>query len=223
MKTKFALLLIVSGILFSSCKKDDDEIINEPIFENGKLKLENFAASLPPNARAIVDHPSDSPDAYFNVDLSNASLLDGKWPGWCVETGISITPGNRNAARVYSSYDENLSDYDGVFMNRLNWIINQKFVEQGFTYGEIQIAVWTLKHGYVTFNDDVAAELHNTRPPDLFDPKSIGEWNKEKVNEILTLAAGISDFMPDYGGVIAVLLVHDDNQDLVIEYRLQAE
>jgi hypothetical protein len=221
MKAKLVFLLIMSGLIFSACKKDKDEI-KEPIFENGKLNLNAFAASLPPYARVIVDHPSEWPDAYFNVDLSNASKLDGKWPGWCVETGVAIKPGNINTARVFSSFDEN-AGYNKVFMNRLNWIINQKFVEQGFTYGEVQIVLWTLKHGYNSFNDAAAAELHETSPPDLFDPKSIGDWNKEKVNEILTLATGISDFIPGYGGVIAILFVSEDNQDIIIEYTLPGE
>ena len=218
MKTKFFLLLILSGVLFSTCKKDNDELM-EPIFENGKLNLKSFAASLPSSAQVIVEHPSESPDAYFNVNLSNASALDGRWPGWCIQTGVGINPGNRSTASVHSSY-ASLSDYDEVFLIRLNWIINQKFMEQGFTYGEVQIALWALKHGYVVFDEDVKAELYNTRPPNPFDPTSIGNWNEGKINEILFLASGITDFTPDFGGVIGVIFIDEENQDLVVEYTL---
>ena len=221
MKTKIFLIFIVSGFFFSTCKKDNDEI-KEPIFENGILNLKAFTASLPPYAKVMVEHPSESSDAYFKVDLSNAGSLDGKWPGWCIQTGTGIKPGVKNTARVYSSY-ASLSDYNEGFLIRLNWVISQKFVEQGFTYGEVQIALWSLQHGYIVFNEDVAAELYDTRPPDPFDPKSIGEWDAEKINEILTLASGITDFIPYLGGLIGIIIIDEKNQDLVIEYTLPSK
>ncbi len=221
MKTKIFLILIVSGLFFSACKKDKDEIINEPIFENGILNLQNFAASLPPYARVIVDHPSESPDAYFNVSLSNASTLDGVSPGWCIQTGVGISPGNKTTTTVYSSY-ANIPGYDQLFFIRLNWIINQKFIEKGFNYGEIQIAIWTLKHGHTLFDENVKSELDNTRPPNLFDPDSIRDWDEEKVNEILSLAAGISDYVPGIGGLIGVVFTSEENQDIMVEYTLPA-
>ena len=221
MKTKFWILVILTGIIFSACKKDDD-IVKEPIFENGKLNLKNFAASLPNSSRVIVDHPLESSDAYFNVTLFDAGNLDGRYSAWCIQTGVGIKPGNRNSATVHSSY-ESLPDYDKIFLNRLNWIINQDFVKQGYSYGEVQISLWTLKHGYTMFNEDVSAELYNTRPPNPFDPESIGEWNTEKVNEILTLAAGISDYIPGLGDVIAVIFIDPEHQDLAIKYTLPSE
>jgi hypothetical protein len=215
MKTKVLLIFILSGTLFTACKKD--ELIQEPIFENGVLNLTRFAASLPPYARVIVDHPSEF--SYFKADLSNASILDGIWPGWCIQTGKSINPGSKTTATVSSSY-ANVPGYDQVFFIRLNWVINQKFVEQGFTYGEIQIALWTLKHGYTLFDESVKSELLNTSPPNPFVPSSIGAWNEEKVNEILTLASGISEYVPGMGGLIGIVLTCEENQDIVIEYTL---
>jgi hypothetical protein len=221
MKTKLFLICIVFGYLYSGCKKDRDDIIKDPIFEDGILNLQNFAASLPPHARVIVDHPSESPGSYFNADLSNASKLDGLWPGWCVQTGVGISPGRKTTTTVYSSY-ANIPGYENDFFIRLNWIINQKFIEKGFTYGEIQIAIWTLKHGHTVFNENVKVELDNTRPPNLFDPDSIGPWDAEKVNEILTLAGVISDYLPGMGGLIGVVFISEEHQDIIVEYTLPA-
>jgi hypothetical protein len=208
----------MSAILLSSCKKDDG-IIREPIFEDGILNLQKFANSLPPYARVIIDHPSESTDSYVNVELSNSSFLDGLWPGWCIQTGFTIIPGRKTTATVFSSY-ANIPDYEQLFFMRYNWIINQKFIEQGFTYGEIQIALWTLKHGYTLLDDDVKIELHNTRPPDPFQTDVIGPWNDERVNEILTLASGISDYVPGMGGLIGVVFISEEYQDIIIEFNL---
>jgi hypothetical protein len=220
MKTKFWILCLIAGVTFSACKKDNEPI--ERIFENGKLNLVNFATSLPQFAKVIVEHPSESSDAYFKVTLSDAGRLDGRYSAWCIQTGEGIKPGRKNSTSVYSSY-ANLPDYDKTFLNRLNWVINQKYVGQGFTYGEVQIAIWTLMHGYTAFNEDVSIELYNTRPPNPLDPEYIGSWNKEKVNEIVILAAGISDYLPDPGGLIGVLCIVESSQDLAIEFTLPSE
>jgi hypothetical protein len=78
-------------------------------------------------------------------------------------------------------------------------------------------------HGYTAFNEDVSIELYNTRPPNPLDPEYIGSWNKEKVNEIVILAAGISDYLPDPGGLIGVLCIVESSQDLAIEFTLPSE
>jgi hypothetical protein len=221
MKTILWILIIVPGIIFSACKKDDDTV-KENLFENGKLNLKYFASTLPKSAEVSVGQPYENTDSYFTARVREADMLNGQYPGWCIETGVGIKPHHKNTVSVYSSY-EILTGYDKIFLNRLNWLLNQELVKHGFTYGEVQIALWVLKHGYTVFNEDVSDELNNTRPPNLFDPESTGGWEWEKVNEILTRAAGIDDFIPGAGGIVAIILIDPENQDVAVEYKLPSE
>ena len=221
MKTKLWILLIVSGIIFSACKKDDDTV-KENIFENGKLNLKYFASTLPKSAEISVGQPYENTDSYFTARVREAGMLNGQYPGWCIETGVGIKPHQKNTVSVHSSY-ESLTGYDKIFLNRLNWLFNQEFVKHGFTYGEVQIALWGLKHGYTLFTEDVYDELNHTRPPNLFNPESIGEWEKGKVNEILTQTAGINDYVPGVGGIVAIILIDPENQDVAFEYKLPSK
>lgn len=181
---------------------------------DGKIDLEAFAQLLPETATVAIDHPANNTNSYFNVHVSNAGFLNGKWPGWCIQTGAEIAPGSQYDTKVYSSY-ENVPGYDAGILMKINWILNQRFIGQGYSYGEIQIAMWTLLLGYEEFNNVVQAQLQGTVPNPLVS-SVIGPWTAEKVNNILSQVIDITDFIPECGGVIAVVFVHNA-QDLIIE------
>lgn len=184
--------------------------------ENGTVDLAAFAQILPETATIKVDHPEDDITSYFNVTVTNAGILDGIWPGWCVQTGEGINPGDYYDTYVYSTY-EDLSgyNYNADFLMKLNWIINQKFTEppQGFTYGEVQLAIWSIKLGLDEFDYDA---LSATEPPNPF--VTIGDYDPDNVNQILDWANDVEDFVPGCGDVIAVAFIDGSHQDLIIEY-----
>jgi hypothetical protein len=180
----------------------------------GKVNLKAFAEILPKTASIKVDNPTLNLDSYFKVYLSNAGILDGNWEGWCVQTGKSIDPSlTYDGTAVYSSYQD-LSGfgYTSDFLMKLNWILNQKFTQKGFTYGEVQLAIWSLKLNHLQFN---FAALNATSPNPF---KTIGPYNSSKINDIISWANAIEKFVPECGGVIAVIFIDEDHQDLVIEY-----
>jgi hypothetical protein len=183
----------------------------------GNINLNAFAEILPKTATVKVDNPPLNTESYFKVRLSNAGILDGIWSGWCVQTGVSIDPKlTYYGTDVYSSYQD-LSGYGYTsdFLIKLNWIINQEFTQNGFTYGEVQIAIWCLKLGLPQFNK---AALEATSPPNPLLPGIIGLPDPDKINLILDEVKDVTHFVPPCGGVIAVVLIDDEHQDLIIEY-----
>ncbi len=186
--------------------------------------LAAFAVSLPETATIAIDHPADNLDSYFKVKVSDGDILDGTWPGWCIETNAAIEPGPPPSydTEVFSSY-EYVPGYEAEILMKINWILNKKFIqldESGnpdyFTYGDVQIAMWTLLHGYESFDQDVRDELDATTP-NPFQSSVIGPWTPAKVNEILEQVKDVTEFTPGCGDVIAIVFVHD-GQDLIIEY-----
>ncbi len=206
--------------------------------EGDFINLEAFAASLPETATISIEYPYSGGPAYFpEVDVTNADFLNGKYLGWCINTDqIILDNENYHGTRVYSSYDEDIPIYKADFLMKLNWIINENFVgkdageELGkYTYGDVQIAIWTLFHEIV-FHEEYTLEDwlkdlrgYGTDPlnPTYIGDKYIGpeyEKNRNRIKEILNQADEITDFVPECGGVIAIVLIDDDHQDLIIEY-----
>ena len=187
----------------------------------GYVNLDAFAASLPETATIMVKYASgfEKPKAYFpEVIVSEADFLNETWPGWCIQTDAIINQNQAyNNVAVHSSY-EDLSElgYDADFLIKLNWILNKKYVDKGYTYGDVAIAIWTLLNGATQFDDanlgDV--ELFPHRP---LNPEYIGEYDAARINEILGEAALIESFTPECGDIIAIVFTHG-SQDLIIEY-----
>jgi hypothetical protein len=188
------------------------------------ISLNTFAANLPETATIAIDHPTNNEESYFKVHVSDADFINGTWPGWCIQTGADILPGPPPTyeTEVFSSF-ETVPGYEAEILMKINWILNQNFIELNesgtpvyFTYGDLQIAMWTLLHGYDIFNTDVKDELRATSPDPLY-PSVIGSWTEEKVNEILTQVKDITEFAPECGDVLAIVFIHN-GQDVIIEY-----
>lgn len=178
--------------------------------------LDAFALLLPETASIKVDNPNDVLKSYFNVTVSEGGILDGVWPGWCIELGTSISPGSSYDADVFSSY--NNSGYDQEFLMKVNWILNQNFVEHGYTKGDVQIAIWMLLLGETLFDSQA---LDDTAPPDPFI--TIGPYDEDRINAILNMVDQDDfEFYPECGGVIAIVFKHN-KQDLIIEYPVPCE
>ncbi len=194
----------------------------------GTLALDAFAELLPDDATIEVEWPvpANNPVSYFpNVKVTQADFLDGDYPGWCIQADASIWQEPYDNVIVYSSYEE-VPGYSADFLMKLNWILNQNFVGQGFTYGEVQIAIWLLSHDEIDINNDWEKELEGYAGNPL-NSKFIGSYDKANVVTILESAALVDNFVPERGGVIAIVLItpYSENrkreiQDLIIEYPL---
>jgi hypothetical protein len=160
--------------------------------------------SLPTEAKVTVSYPSLTGTGYFSTIVSEGGILDGIYDGWCVDVDNAIYSGVEYNVKVYSSYNESISDPSAGLVDypenlgMVNWIINQEFIGQtspgGFgiyTYGDIQRAIW---------------ELVDASP----STSGLGLWSQDRVDEIRDAAAHPEtgeEFVPDCGQKVAVMLV----------------
>jgi len=128
-----------------------------------------------PQVTINVTYPGlgDTP-SYFDVAItaSGSTLLPlNVLDGWCVDALTNITP-ETYTATVYSSYElEGLSalpwQNNPTNLDRINWVLNQNFTSQfasdgaNFTYGDIQLALWTLLGNPISAEDYIAVSNYS--------------------------------------------------------------
>jgi hypothetical protein len=172
--------------------------------------VEALALLLPAQVTACFEPVRET--CYFDVHVTNGGWLDGTYPGWCIDTDSDIMPCPITyLCDVYSSYGNfpaGLVEHPENF-DLVNWILNQNYVGAtspgGFgtyTYGDVQRAIWALL-------DDEQSDA------------GLGAWDQNRVDEILTAAAGHDGFVPVCGQYMAVILVPDDgSQPSIIPVRV---
>jgi hypothetical protein len=159
--------------------------------------LAGLAGMLPQTAKIVVDYPA--PESYFMTTVSDGGFLDGTYKGWCIDADHYIYPYTQYDVQVYSSYDPVVYDLELVVfpenLDNVNWVLNQGFPGKTapggmgtFTYGDIQLAIWTLLE-----------DEHNTAGVGWYSPARV----EYIVQEALTTGEG---FKPDCGGVVAIIL-----------------
>ncbi|MDF1702229.1 MAG: hypothetical protein P1V36_13820 [Planctomycetota bacterium] len=152
--------------------------------------LDEVIAALPATATMRLKHHGG--DSYFDTTITDGELLDGLYDGFCVDAGRSIRPGRDYTVEVYSSYDPSFATLDLVDrpenMDLVNWVINQDFTALGYTYGDIQKAIWTLID-------------------DKHTGGGLGSYSQARVDEIVAMAliAGVG-FVPGCDQQIAIVL-----------------
>lgn len=178
--------------------------------------LEGFELSLPDVVSIqTTEKPTDA--AYFALDVLNTNLAGTDLEGWCVDVDLSLGVEGPLDFDVYSSYEElpegkfeNPQNFDLV-----NYIMNQNYVGQAspsggtYTFGHVQWAIWELI-------DDKNCQscTYLTNPT--------GDWkddanNITKGKEIVEAAiANGEDFVPAVGQKIAVVLIPDGKQSIII-------
>lgn len=164
--------------------------------------LEVIDVSLPTCAEFELDHPGLINPTYFDVLVTGGLLADeAPYPGWCAQAGVTINlPSDPDyehyTAMAYSSYDEDLyglvaasanTNFNGDNFARVNWIINEHYLEKGYSSNDIQRAIWS----YIS------------------DPtKSVSyPFSDDDYLQIVEDAKSHTDFVPDYSQNIAVVLV----------------
>ena len=142
--------------------------------------------------------------AYFNP-TSTSGALNGSFNGWCVDVDNQIFSGVTYSATLYSTLDGGLPA--GLVdkpqnLDLVNYILNQDYITQGMTYGDVQRAMWELI-------DDLQSDAN------------LNTWTPANVEQILTEAAQFGEgFEPICGQTMAVILdPHQANvQHTIIEY-----
>jgi hypothetical protein len=82
--------------------------------------------------------------SWFIMTLSNVptgfDIVNGDYPGWCVEVATNMTPDVNHKVMLYSSYDSDMpSTFDSPNWDKINYIINNK---EGHQRQAIQEVVW---------------------------------------------------------------------------------
>lgn len=174
----------------------------ETIVGYGDPSMDDFNALLPVDPVSMVVAWPGGTDSYFDTTISGDGVLNGTWDGFCVDTDRVIYPGSTYTAEVVSSYDPYFSTYGLVEypenIDLVNWILNEGYIgtvaaDGGvFTYGDVQLAIWTLI-------DDAVSTA------------GLGTWTQAHADEIVAEALAYGDgFVPGCGDEVAVLLVPVD-------------
>ena len=138
-------------------------------------------------------------DSYFDNTINGA--VDGTFNGWCVDVERAIFLGADYDGTTYST----LSDFPTDLVDRpenmdlINYIINQDYFEQGMSYGDIQLAIWTLIDDTTTYP---------------------GAYTQANVDAIVADAlANGEGFVPSCGDVVAIIVEPTvEAQTTIIEY-----
>jgi hypothetical protein len=209
----------------------------------GLCDVDSLAMMLPEEACFIPYFPAilwgETPvfDSYFDTDVESdpGNILNGLFPGWCLDRRNDIYPELHCPSGVYSSYDTSLPleitekiNTDNIDL--VNWILNQGFPGNpsdgcgDFTSADVQLAIWILMTGDFddpeNLPDFIALESLYWRWDDLayhdydddasngyqFDPEVVC-----RVNQIISAAETYGEgFVPGCGQSLSVILVAPD-------------
>jgi hypothetical protein len=119
------------------------------VTERQAPNLDQLALTLPQATRLQVESPGEAGvDSYFDATLDGVdlSLLDGTYDAWCADAKLEIAESELHEAAVYSSYEplpEGLPP-DEDNLDLVNWVINQDWEGEGYTWQQVQCALWKL-------------------------------------------------------------------------------
>lgn len=227
MKKLTPAILAIFAFSFFSCEVEPTGENLEAIAGKGKIKSEkNNNRNNNEAEECIVTHfptlPSlvsacttakgegTSSGAYFDLTINDTDLA-GAYGAWCVDVDLSLGAEECFDYNVYSSYAELPA---GAFENPenfdlINWIINQDFISLGYTFGDIQWAIWELLDDQ---NCSACSYLGD-------------DWSPEKGQEIVDAAlANGEGFEPAAGDLLAIVLIPTGNtQSIVVTIPIECE
>ena len=170
--------------------------------------------------------------SYLGMTLDEAAQMDGVYESWCGDVDNFIEQNIWYTSQMYSLHDLDLPT--GLFENpenldKVNYRINTFYVgmevapltstctaaqtcggdklPEALTYGDIQVAIWTL--------------VEDTLPDNLSDFAALAEWSQERVNAILCDVNDNADvFLPTCAThpfmLTSFIVVPDDGAQLQI-------
>lgn len=221
---KIIPLLLTITLAFVSCQVEPlgDDGLNGVDGKGSSLSDQDCDVNLNPTLPALVDvctTAKPGTESYFLVDIASGDLAGSDIPAWCVDVDKTLGAPECFEANVYSSYGsfptgdfENYENFDLV-----NYILNQDYISQGYTFGHIQWAIWELID-----DENCVSCTYLTNP--------IGNWtdpdDEIKGQEIVDDAIANGDgFEPVAGQNLAIILIPTDNtkQSIIIPYPLECE
>ena len=183
----------------------DDDDDNDSCYDDGYENETNdfFDGYLPDQVSVQVAHTINIPpynQGYFRTTISNDSLLNGIYPGWCIDLNTSMINNHTFTAKVYSSYETLPATllshiaHPETF-DKVNYILNQHFIGKpslgGFgtyTFGDVQKAIWA-------FIETWQSTAYT------------GPWNQDRINEIIADAnTNGQGFIPGNNEQVALIL-----------------
>ena len=163
-------------------------------------ELHYVEEQLPDQVTVLATHSYPIFDqGYFKIEISNGDNLNGNYDGWCIDTDHNIHE-EQYLANVYSSYETidpplEFLEYPEN-LDLVNYILNQQYIGKPsgcdgvYTFGDVQIAIWTL------VDDNVPLW-----------PISLGPYEQCRIDEILADAnANGEGYEPGCNDILAIIL-----------------
>lgn len=194
--------------------------------DNCTPDIDGLVAQLPSQV-TITTTAKPGDDAYFNITIDDSSgFLSGtEIAAWCADQDLSLENNETVSFDVYSSYGELP---EGTFereenFDKVNWLLNQTLIGEEspnglgvYTFGHIQYAMWLLLDDSVC---QVCTAL--TNPTSTWNNDGNDVEQAEEIRDLaLTQGAG---FTPGCGELMAIVLVPDGKQSLIIGKEVEGE
>jgi hypothetical protein len=168
------------------------------------------ASAFAENRIMMLKHLQNA-SSYFSINIQDSGLLNGTYPGWCVDWNRPIEDDRPYNIKFYSSYNENLPPgfvAKPENLDKVNWLINQNFVGKNagnslgiYTSGDVQLAIWTLID-------------------DNFNSSTVGPYSEARVQKIVSLSMQYgTGFYPTCRQEVVILIDSGTPQGTMIEIR----
>jgi PKD domain/Fibronectin type III domain len=202
---------------------DDDDDNDSCIDDDDQNQTNDFLiGNLPDQVSVQVVHALIIPpydQGYFKTTIINGALLNGNYPGWCIDLNTSMINNHTFIANVYSSYEtlpatllSHIAHPESL--DKINYILNQHFIGRpspggygNYTYGDVQKAIWA----FIETGQSTAFT---------------GSWNLNRINEIIADATTNGQgFIPGINEQVALILEPiqlSDGQISIIDITIPA-
>ena len=217
---KIIYLLMILPLVFTSCEIEEmnqDNLQLDGINSKNSMgtesascssSLEKIAANLPTTVDFCTS--TQGPNAYLNISVTDG-FISGDYGAWCIDDDLSIAVDTcYEDVNVFAS-TEILPDVFEYPLNfdKVNWLLNQEIVGEGYTYGDLQFAIWRL--------------LDDVRDDACIDC-GLGDWSIVRAEELVQLALDNGDgFIPGCSDFVGIILILDGVQPLIIPYKIGEE
>lgn len=178
--------------------------------------ISDFETSLPLDINfCSTDRGTNTGLSYWDITINDSDLA-GEYQAWCLDANRGLGLDCFDAQIVSSNAD--LSDTPISItenMDIINWILNNDFVGKDspngtgqYTFGDVQIAIWHF--------------VDNANEP--WSGNNVGEWNEDRVQEIIDLATlSGKSYEPKAGEFFGLIILPIDTskQPLLVPYQLK--
>jgi hypothetical protein len=170
-----------------------------------------FSISVFAENRTMMVRHLQNASSYFSISVQDSGLLNGTYPGWCIDWNHPIEDETTYSMKFYSSYNQNLPAGFVAHpenLDKVNWLINQDFVGKTaggslgiYTSGDVQLAIWTLID-------------------DNFNGTTVGPYSEARVQKIVSLSGQYGPgFYPTCRQEVVILIDSGTPQATMIEIR----